>query len=143
MTAATFNKSPPTPQCRGDPLAQKLDGLLDAEDVLLAAGSLLDLYASLGQGFRAHHHPERKADEICVVELDPGPLVPVVEDGCDAGLPELFVKRLRRLSLRGVGGIDDDQVHVIRGDAHRPRSEEHTSELQSRENLVCRLLLEK
>src|SRR5690606_39564890 len=32
------------------------------------------------------------------------------------------------------------------GVAHRlaqPRSEEHTSELQSRENLVCRLLLEK
>src|SRR5207302_6734039 len=26
---------------------------------------------------------------------------------------------------------------------HQPRSEEHTSELQSRENLVCRLLLEK
>src|SRR5690606_41483596 len=26
---------------------------------------------------------------------------------------------------------------------HRGRSEEHTSELQSRENLVCRLLLEK
>src|SRR5436309_6177384 len=30
------------------------------------------------------------------------------------------------------------------GADHRPeRSEEHTSELQSRENLVCRLLLEK
>src|SRR5690606_41060328 len=29
-----------------------------------------------------------------------------------------------------------------RSDPHR-RSEEHTSELQSRENLVCRLLLEK
>src|SRR2546430_13608006 len=27
--------------------------------------------------------------------------------------------------------------------AHRPRSEEHTSELQSQSNLVCRLLLEK
>src|SRR5207302_9248482 len=27
--------------------------------------------------------------------------------------------------------------------AHQQRSEEHTSELQSRENLVCRLLLEK
>src|SRR2546422_5071356 len=27
--------------------------------------------------------------------------------------------------------------------AHRPRSEEHTSELQSRLHLVCRLLLEK
>src|SRR5690606_40814222 len=30
-----------------------------------------------------------------------------------------------------------------RGSAVRGRSEEHTSELQSRENLVCRLLLEK
>src|SRR5690606_41777944 len=29
------------------------------------------------------------------------------------------------------------------GDRLRRRSEEHTSELQSRENLVCRLLLEK
>src|SRR5690606_42079012 len=29
------------------------------------------------------------------------------------------------------------------GNALGPRSEEHTSELQSRENLVCRLLLEK
>src|SRR2546422_9250446 len=29
------------------------------------------------------------------------------------------------------------------GDVHRVRSEEHTSELQSRLHLVCRLLLEK
>src|SRR2546430_6687764 len=29
------------------------------------------------------------------------------------------------------------------GAAQRPRSEEHTSELQSQSNLVCRLLLEK
>src|SRR5690606_41705239 len=38
-------------------------------------------------------------------------------------------------------------VHIARraNDFFRlpPRSEEHTSELQSRENLVCRLLLEK
>src|SRR5207302_4662230 len=32
---------------------------------------------------------------------------------------------------------------TARGRAENPRSEEHTSELQSRENLVCRLLLEK
>src|SRR5690606_41982297 len=31
----------------------------------------------------------------------------------------------------------------VRGDRYQQRSEEHTSELQSRENLVCRLLLEK
>src|SRR5690606_41704896 len=32
---------------------------------------------------------------------------------------------------------------VRRAELRRRRSEEHTSELQSRENLVCRLLLEK
>src|SRR5690606_39379834 len=34
------------------------------------------------------------------------------------------------------------RCHAGPGEDHR-RSEEHTSELQSRENLVCRLLLEK
>src|SRR2546430_12599569 len=34
----------------------------------------------------------------------------------------------------------DDAFHVL---ARQPRSEEHTSELQSQSNLVCRLLLEK
>src|SRR5436309_14888109 len=33
--------------------------------------------------------------------------------------------------------------HCIVSTASNTRSEEHTSELQSRENLVCRLLLEK
>src|SRR5690606_41912934 len=36
-------------------------------------------------------------------------------------------------------GVDPQRVR----DALRRRSEEHTSELQSRENLVCRLLLAK
>src|SRR5690606_42062668 len=36
----------------------------------------------------------------------------------------------------------DDYLKVSLG-LHKARSEEHTSELQSRENLVCRLLLEK
>src|SRR5690606_40947647 len=34
-------------------------------------------------------------------------------------------------------------LHAVIEAARPPRSEEHTSELQSRENLVCRLLLEK
>src|SRR2546427_3380704 len=33
--------------------------------------------------------------------------------------------------------------HRLRGAVGRERSEEHTSELQSQSNLVCRLLLEK
>src|SRR5688572_31762263 len=50
---------------------------------------------------------------------------------------------------RGVrGGGAGGGVHAGRGDAaehprQRRRSEEHTSELQSQSNLVCRLLLEK
>src|SRR5690606_40080397 len=36
-------------------------------------------------------------------------------------------------------GLDDQRIV----DGSTDRSEEHTSELQSRENLVCRLLLEK
>src|SRR3712207_7643629 len=36
------------------------------------------------------------------------------------------------------------RAHAARASGHRtPRSEEHTSELQSRQYLVCRLLLEK
>src|SRR5256885_15802859 len=37
----------------------------------------------------------------------------------------------------------DDREHGRRGGCGRMRSEEHTSELQSPCNLVCRLLLEK
>src|SRR5690606_42113484 len=36
--------------------------------------------------------------------------------------------------------LEQQRYHPERG---RQRSEEHTSELQSRENLVCRILLEK
>src|SRR3712207_8020466 len=40
-------------------------------------------------------------------------------------------------------GVDRQAVQLGDGDGERPRSEEHTSELQSRQYLVCRLLLEK
>src|SRR5690606_41854989 len=48
----------------------------------------------------------------------------------------------------GVSGFEGEVAvgHRLHGRtrvARRARSEEHTSELQSRENLVCRLLLEK
>src|SRR5690606_40974293 len=44
-------------------------------------------------------------------------------------------------------GTDDERIEELRRRHYNAtithRSEEHTSELQSRENLVCRLLLEK
>src|SRR5690606_39562941 len=52
---------------------------------------------------------------------------------------EVVVAELLRPPVRLVAGVDLFRI----GEALIERSEEHTSELQSRENLVCRLLLEK
>src|SRR5207302_6360009 len=49
---------------------------------------------------------------------------------------------LFRSPAAGARVVAAGDVLPERGDGHG-RSEEHTSELQSRENLVCRLLLEK
>src|SRR2546430_8996038 len=40
-------------------------------------------------------------------------------------------------------GLKCLRLHVVAVDVTQQRSEEHTSELQSQSNLVCRLLLEK
>src|SRR3712207_8021525 len=66
----------------------------------------------------------------------------------DDGLAVLAVERLEevqdlvpRLPVEIARGLVAEQQGRIGDD--RPRSEEHTSELQSRQYLVCRLLLEK
>src|SRR5690606_40705881 len=55
--------------------------------------------------------------------------------GLDAGVFDHFAPffDFAALELREFGG-----AAAVRRDAQRQRSEEHTSELQSRENLVCR-----
>src|SRR3712207_7845704 len=54
----------------------------------------------------------------------------------------LYDALLQRYKEIGVaGGIGPNTVSVV--DRAQPRSEEHTSELQSRQYLACRLLLEK
>src|SRR3712207_8992691 len=60
----------------------------------------------------------------------------VVGDGAVADAPGVLVPALRRFpDVPGPAADDEAAAHV--------RSEEHTSELQSRQYLVCRLLLEK
>src|SRR3712207_7190860 len=49
----------------------------------------------------------------------------------------------RRLAQRVVEMRDGERPRPCRTKFDRSRSEEHTSELQSRQYLVCRLLLEK
>src|SRR2546422_6924580 len=57
---------------------------------------------------------------------------------------ECLVERLQGHSLGSVGRIAGDEVFSLSaGGKRKDRSEEHTSELQSRLHLVCRLLLEK
>src|SRR5690606_41574489 len=61
------------------------------------------------------------------------------------GLPPLWVTpfiNARKLAQEPAGQHLCHEV-VIRFGRRLERSEEHTSELQSRENIVCRLLLEK
>src|SRR5690606_40689462 len=69
----------------------------------------------------------------------------------DVGVPQRQpdVTQLKaRFNRVGNGWTERQVARDERGradvkDKRRHRSEEHTSELQSRENLVCRLLLEK
>src|SRR5688572_31085874 len=60
--------------------------------------------------------------------------------GDDAG-ERLHHRERERPAARG--RLELQRRPVAFRDHRRPRSEEHTSELQSQSNLVCRLLLEK
>src|SRR2546430_13419666 len=60
----------------------------------------------------------------------------LVEGGRPAGLSR------RQATQRRLQDGEPEQAHAGHEAAHA-RSEEHTSELQSQSNLVCRLLLEK
>src|SRR5947209_15425266 len=68
---------------------------------------------------------------------------PMVDLACpSASIPAAAAKREIALARRrrGCGG---KSVSASAGTRKAERSEEHTSELQSRQYLVCRLLLEK
>src|SRR5690606_41900967 len=92
-----------------------------------------------------HSFPTRRSSDLVVgaAGIDQRGDVRVVEAGEDLGLAaEAFAAAGAE---RGQG--EDLDRGLLPGHAlfavRAMRSEEHTSELQSRENLVCRLLLEK
>src|SRR5690606_40088567 len=66
-----------------------------------------------------------------------------VQDGVFRGRAAAWARALDRLRLDHALGADRQELFGCRAQQTDVRSEEHTSELQSRENLVCRLLLEK
>src|SRR5476649_1046131 len=80
-------------------------------------------------------HPERMASRI----LGMGDVVSLVERAAEA-VSEDEIKRMEEKMRKGEFSLEDflDQLRQM-----KKRSEEHTSELQSHSDLVCRLLLEK
>src|SRR5690606_39697448 len=95
-----------------------------------------------------HRHcpslPPRRSSELAAeFGRVPGDVVAIRVDPGEVGMPE------PDLALNGqageLAGRDADRLQRSHPAVIGPvvRSEEHTSELQSRENLVCRLLHEK
>src|SRR2546430_8947021 len=79
---------------------------------------------------------------------DPRPPFEPAAERRDVANPEARRQQCRQHESRYRGG-DDQSGDRIQAELREPRksreqrSEEHTSELQSQSNLVCRLLLEK
>src|SRR3712207_8840250 len=80
------------------------------------------------------------------------PYTTLFRSGCTFGYPpsrralgRAAVNRPKRLFSKNTGACQAAQgaVYALTPARCRKRSEEHTSELQSRQYLVCRLLLEK
>src|SRR5687768_18195693 len=79
-----------------------------------------------------------EGEDVPALEVDPA-----ARDDRGRGVEDPH-DRLRRHRLPGAGLPEDREgLPLVHGVADAVRSEEHTSELQSRLHLVCRLLLEK
>src|SRR2546426_4767253 len=74
--------------------------------------------------------------DVEIVEGEVRVKMTLTSPGCPAG--PMITNDAYRV-LRGLEGVKDVDIEIV----WEPRSEEHTSELQSPCNLVCRLLLEK
>src|SRR5690606_1053521 len=73
---------------------------------------------------------------------------PVTKRDAEEGGPQFDFGRMteaqiKQLTREQVIALTPEQRAALKARIQQLRSEEHTSELQSRENLVCRLLLEK
>src|SRR6266571_6634027 len=101
-------------------------------------------YLIIGDASRASRQAAKPSRTLTIVgeqPVDVGAEHAAV--GGDRSLRRTVVEPCKR--ARAVGPCGDAHVHLITAKrcAAICRSEEHTSELQSHVNLVCRLLLEK
>src|SRR5205085_8177091 len=102
--------------------------------------SLLASYCVFFSSSGAHRHlpsfPTRRSSDLS----GPAYIFLILEALADAGVKVGLSRRnAQRLAAQTVMG----SAKLLLDTDEHPRSEEHTSELQSQSNLVCRLLLEK
>src|SRR5690606_40704484 len=94
-------------------------------------------------------HPYRILTEAgCEVSFaspdgGPVPMDPASEDKSDPVNAKFMESPMIQAALMYTLSAEEVQAGIFQAIFFAGRSEEHTSELQSRENLVCRLLLEK
>src|SRR5690606_41714761 len=94
-----------------------------------------------------HALPTRRSSDLAAYQINDAEAALVVNLGPDAptgGRPAIHVDRMRtvrRNEPRPPVELDGEDLALLIYTSGSTRSEEHTSELQSRENLVCRLLL--
>src|SRR5690606_2276919 len=83
--------------------------------------------------------------EVLMIHIGgyPGKYSPLSKREIASQTPKLFISGHSHI-LKAMFDKENQLLHLNPGACGKEgRSEEHTSELQSRENLVCRLLLEK
>src|SRR5207237_7991604 len=92
-----------------------------------------------------HAFPTRRSSDLPPVSFVRDVLPALSKAGCNAGACHAKAEGQNGFKL-SVFSYDprSDYAHIVKdARGRRVRSEEHTSELQSHLNLVCRLLLEK
>jgi hypothetical protein len=97
-----------------------VDGGGDRDALLLAGGPTGDLDQAVGQVAAADGQAERDAGQLGVLELDPRPLLTVIEEGVDPSRQEIGVQGRRRRPGGLVAGRQQDDRGLGRGDLDRP-----------------------
>src|SRR5205807_10046215 len=93
-----------------------------------------------------HSFPTRRSSDLVPIGVRPAGVSPRQSSGgwrSRFTAPRRRLSSSRRLAAAAVGFVARRAGRTRRASCSRARSEEHTSELQSPCNLVCRLLLEK
>src|SRR5690606_41862809 len=88
-----------------------------------------------------HSFPTRRSSDLLPLPRLPRGLRPRRVRALSASISEISMPSRRPLSATLTWSVCHSRRMASK--MAQPRSEEHTSELQSREKLVCRLLLEK